>query len=67
MSWRCSNLPLPGDPGQMVAKGPARWLALRDSGAVFAVSQNGETWSTRRRAFLAPAGSPAQSPSAVGG
>ncbi|MDQ6920198.1 MAG: YCF48-related protein [Candidatus Dormibacteraeota bacterium] len=62
MTWRCSDLPLPGDPGQMVAKGAARWLALMDSGAVFAVSQNGETWSTRRRPFQAPAASPAQSP-----
>jgi photosystem II stability/assembly factor-like uncharacterized protein len=57
MTWRCSELPLPGDPGQMVAKG-----------AVFAVSQNGQTWSTRRRPFQSPAGvAPARSPSAVGG
>lgn len=62
MTWRCSELPLPGDPGQMVAKGATRWLALMDSGAVFAVSQNGETWSTRRRPLQAPAASPAQSP-----
>jgi hypothetical protein len=67
MSWRCSDLPLPGDPGQMVAKGGVRWLALLDSGAVFAVSQNGQTWSTRRRAFQPPAAAPARSPSAVGG
>jgi photosystem II stability/assembly factor-like uncharacterized protein len=67
MSWRCSDLPLPGDPGQMVAKGAARWLALLDSGAVFAVSQNGQTWSTRRRPFQAATGSPAQSPLPVGG
>ena len=68
MTWRCSELPLPGGPGQMVAKGAARWLALLDSGAVFAVTQNGETWSTLRRPFQAPAGSPAQgSPSPVGG
>jgi photosystem II stability/assembly factor-like uncharacterized protein len=66
-TWRCSELPLPGDPGQMVAKGAARWLALVDSGAVFAVTQNGDTWSTRRRPFQTPAGSPAQSPLPVGG
>jgi photosystem II stability/assembly factor-like uncharacterized protein len=64
-TWRCSDLPLPGDPGQMVAKGAARWLALFDSGAVFAVSQNGDTWSTRRRPFQAPAGAGGQSPSPV--
>jgi photosystem II stability/assembly factor-like uncharacterized protein len=62
MRWRCTELPLPGDPGQMVVKGAARWLALLDSGAVFAVSQNGETWSTRRRAFQAVAGLPEQTP-----
>ncbi|MBJ7598372.1 MAG: hypothetical protein DLM67_13275 [Candidatus Nephthysia bennettiae] len=68
MTWRCSELPLPGDPGQMVARGAVRWLALLDSGAVFAVSQNGQTWSTRRRPFQSPAGvAPARSPSAVGG
>jgi photosystem II stability/assembly factor-like uncharacterized protein len=62
MSWRCSVLPLPGDPGQMVVKGAARWLALFDSGAVFAVSQNGQTWSTRRRAFQAVPGLPEAAP-----
>lgn len=55
MTWHCSDLPLPGDPGQLVARGAARWLALLDSGAVFAVSKNGDTWSTRRRPFVAPA------------
>jgi photosystem II stability/assembly factor-like uncharacterized protein len=63
MSWHCSELPIPGNPGQMVAQGAARWLALLDSGAVFAVSQNGQTWSTLRRPFQGPA----PSPSAVGG
>jgi photosystem II stability/assembly factor-like uncharacterized protein len=58
MSWHCSELPMPGNPGQMVAQGAARWLALLDSGAVFAVSQNGDTWSTRRRPFQGPAPSP---------
>jgi photosystem II stability/assembly factor-like uncharacterized protein len=62
MSWRCSELPLPGGPGQIVVKGAARWLALFDSGAVFAVSQNGETWSTRRRAFQAVQGLPGAAP-----
>jgi photosystem II stability/assembly factor-like uncharacterized protein len=53
MTWRCSKLPLPGAPGQMVARGAVRWLALVDSGAVFAVSKDLKSWTTERRALAA--------------
>jgi hypothetical protein len=36
-----------------VARGAVRWLALVDSGAVFAVSKDLKSWTTQRRA-LAP-------------
>jgi photosystem II stability/assembly factor-like uncharacterized protein len=53
MTWRCSRLPLPGSPGQMVARGAVRWLALVDSGAVFAVSRDLKNWTTQRRPLAA--------------
>jgi hypothetical protein len=40
-----------GAPGQLVARGAARWLALTDSGAVFAVSQDLKSWTTKHRSL----------------
>jgi photosystem II stability/assembly factor-like uncharacterized protein len=53
MTWRCSRLPMAGAPGQLVARGAARWLALMDSGALFAVSQDLKSWTTKRRSLAA--------------
>jgi photosystem II stability/assembly factor-like uncharacterized protein len=53
LTWRCSRLPMAGAPGQLVARGAARWLALMDSGAVFAVSQDLQRWTTKRRSLAA--------------
>ena len=65
MSWRCSGLPISGSPGQLVVKGAARWLALLDSDAVFAVSQNGRSWSLKRQPMQSSA-TPSPSASPVG-
>lgn len=48
-SWHCSDLPVGGAPGQLSIKGHTRWLALQDSGAVFAVSRDSQTWAAHRR------------------
>lgn len=53
-SWHCSDLPLGGDPGQLAVRGRTQWLALQDSGAVFATSSDGRTWAARRRPLDAP-------------